>query len=115
MKPGHRAVEHVLCITRRMLAVEDVARDQQRIYLALSDNFYECVESALLLIRAAVAADRLPQVPVGSMKDAQVGSPLSTISNRSKTATNLPAPPSIPSLTAMFVLKRFLGKCSVTL
>ena len=71
MQASHGAVEHVLCITRGMLAIEDVTRDQQRINLSLSDNLDEGVKRALLLICAAVTTHGLAQVPVGSVKNSQ--------------------------------------------
>jgi hypothetical protein len=54
-----------------MLAVEDVSGDEESIDLTLLDDIYDRVENGGLLEVPRIPAERMTQMPVGGMKNAQ--------------------------------------------
>jgi len=68
MQPFNRLVEQPLRLARRILAIKNIARHNQHVDFAFSDNFNQLVEYSRLLVLARVTAQSLPDMPVACMQ-----------------------------------------------
>ena len=66
-------VEELLRLSRRVLAIEDVAGDDERIDGALDDDLFEPLKDLAVLPLARKSAQRLADMPVGGVQDTDHG------------------------------------------
>ena len=71
-QPGEEVVDELLGLGRRSRRVEHVAREEDGVDLARGRDPVDLVERRRELVHAGAAAQRLPDVPVGGVQEAQV-------------------------------------------